>query len=109
MHAPVTTPGSRSLRPQERLRVGLVLGGFPSEKAAAFKYFLLLLNRLQETFEFEFYDSPADDPLVRILGSKKPVDAETVREMLPTFATSLKRSVDRVIRDFDLAASWPTQ
>lgn len=38
------------------VRVGLVLAAFPREKVAAFKYFLLLLNRLQRTFEFEFHE-----------------------------------------------------
>jgi hypothetical protein len=106
----VTTPSSRSSRgTQDRLRVALVLGGFPSEKATAFKYFLLLLNRLQRTFEFEFFDPPSEDPLIEILRSKDPLEANSVREKLPAFDNRLRQSVDRVIQEFELAATWPTQ
>jgi hypothetical protein len=107
----LVTPPSRgpSRGAEGPLRVGLVLGGFPSEKATAFKYFLLLLNRLQRTFEFEFYDPPAEDPLMGLLRSKDLLDANSVREKLPAFANRLRQSVDRVIQDFELAVTWPTQ
>jgi hypothetical protein len=106
---PSVTTIRNSLEKKSRPRVALVLGGFPSEKATAFKYFVLLLNRLQQTFEFEFYDAPTGDPLIPILRSDDPQNPDLVREMLPAFANRLRQSVHRVARDFELPTAWPTQ
>ena len=42
----------------------------------AFKHFLLLLNRLQQTFEFAFYKGPSDDSLVEWLRSGDVLDVD---------------------------------
>src|SRR5437773_11706684 len=124
------TPESHSsttTRPS--IGVALVLVGFPAEQVPAFKYFLLLLNRLQRTFEFAFYDSPADHPLVRMLNTYVPGDArfKLVRRLwrrhrnkllappadlyphLLPFAAELKRCAAEAIKRFDLATAFPSQ
>lgn len=91
------------------IRVGLVLVAFPHEKSTAFKYFLLLLNRLQRTFEFAFYEAPSDDPLNAWLGSGNVLSANETREQLLGFADRLHLSAEEQINAFDLSSSYPSQ
>jgi hypothetical protein len=91
------------------IRVGLVLAAFPLEKATAFKYFLLLLNRLQEVFEFQFHDSPASDPLVSLLACTEALDAVATGDQLLDFATRLKADFDRKIVRHDLSPTYVSQ
>lgn len=90
-------------------RVALVLAGFPLEKATAFKYFLLLLNRLQTTFEFQFHDPPADDPLVSMLAGKERLDADEIRPRLLDFAKQLKADFENNVQAFDLSSTYVSQ
>lgn len=96
-------------RPAPPIRVGLVLAAFPREKETAFKYFLLLLNRLQKTFEFAFYTPPKNDPLVALLSSGRVLDADETKGQLLGFAERLRRRAEEQIRIFDLSSSYPTQ
>ena len=72
--APAPTPGADDKRP---IGVALVLAHFPTRQISALKYFLLLLNRLQRTFEFGFYDPPLDHPLMAVL---KPDPVTPIRK-----------------------------
>lgn len=95
--------------PTPPIRVGLVLAAFPREKSTAFKYFLLLLNRLQQTFEFAFYEPPASDPFIGWLVSKGKLDDDEARNQLLGFADRLRRSAEKQINEFDLSSSYPSQ
>jgi hypothetical protein len=91
------------------IRVALILAAFPSETANAFKYFLLLLNRLQHVFEFEFHEPAKNDPLIRHLQSKKRLNADRLREQLGQFSTRLKQSFDQSRAHFDLSETYVSQ
>lgn len=101
--------GEMTSRPAPPIRVGLVLAAFPREKETAFKYFLLLLNRLQKTFEFAFYEPPENDPFIRLLGSGEVLDADETRGHLLGFAELLRRRAEGQVREFDLSSSYPAQ
>lgn len=91
------------------ISVALVLANFPTKQIAAFKYFLLLLNRLQRTFEFAFYDPPNNHPLMTALRSEQLLDPDQLREHLLPFANELESSAKKRIEKYDLARSFPTQ
>lgn len=93
----------------EPIRVALVLAAFPSEKATAFKYFLLLLNKLQQVFEFQFHDPPREDKLVPFLAAKGLKDPDETREHLLEFADRLKATFDANVRAFDLSTTYVSQ
>ncbi len=101
--------GSEFEKDKPPIRVALVLAGFPLEKATAFKYFLLLLNRLQRVFEFQFHDAPEDDELVAILSGKEALDSDEIREQLLDFAERLKADFDENIEHFDLSSTYASQ
>ena len=106
---PDETEATAGAPPSVPISVALVLANFPQKQIPAFKYFLLLLNRLQRTFEFAFYDPPPDEPLTAALRSKKPVDPGSVRRHLLPFGASLKAIADETINRVDLARAFPSQ
>jgi hypothetical protein len=89
------------------IRVGLVLIAFRGKQARAFKYFLLLLNRLQRTFEFAFYDAPSDDPLTMWITSARVLDVDATRDLLVPFSERLQQRAAARIRAEDLSTSHP--
>lgn len=109
--------------------VALVLAHFPKRHVVAFKYFVLLLNRLQQTFEFAFYDPPVEHALMKLLRKRwafpwtrhsKPnkesgpigrnlVDPDDARPHLVPFAETLKAVAEERIKRFDLAPAFPQQ
>jgi hypothetical protein len=91
------------------IRVALILASFPSETASAFKYFLLLLNRLQHVFEFEFHEPPNNDPFIRYIQSKKRLNADRTRDQLIPFSARLKEAFNQRIHHFDLSETYVSQ
>src|SRR5712692_3931814 len=91
------------------IRVGLVLAAFPSENATAFKYFLLLLNRLQTVFEFQFHDPPRDNKFVRFLSTKGLKNPDETRDQLLDFARRLRAKFDLDVEAFDLSTTYVSQ
>ena len=91
------------------ISVGLVLAAFPRDNATALKYFILLLNRLQRTFEFAFYECTSDDPLVKWLKSARVLDADATRNQLSDFGDRLRQRAEDRIRRYDLSNSYPSQ
>jgi hypothetical protein len=91
------------------ISVGLILANFPRRQVPAFKYFLLLLNRLQKTFEFAFYDPPAGHPLIGTAARTGPIDPDRLRPLLLPFEQSLREIAEKRITQFDLARNFPSQ
>lgn len=91
--------GEQRTRP---IRVGLVFVAFPAKDITPYKYYLLLLNHLQRSCEFELYDVDEDDDFIRLLGSNI-VDADEARRGLEAFGTRLHQEFASAIKEHDLA------
>ena len=102
------TASEKTNRP-DLIRVALVLAAFPTEKESAFKYFLLLLNRLQHTFEFEFHQPPENDAFVSYLESKERLDADETENQLIEFSARLKGSFNKRVTRWDLSKTYVSQ
>ena len=91
------------------IAIALVLANFPSKQVPAFKFFILLLNRLQHTFEFAFYDADPDDPFMATLREKQLLNPDVVRAELVPFGGRLQAKARETIERYDLAPTFPTQ
>jgi hypothetical protein len=96
-------------RTQRPIGVALVLANFPSNQIAAFKYFILLLNRLQRTFEFGFYDAPARDKFICGLTQPGLLDPALTRSGLVPFGERLCLAAEERITQHDLSPNFPEQ
>jgi hypothetical protein len=90
------------------IRVGIVFAAFPAKDTTPYKYFLLLLNSLQRSCEFELFDVNEDDDFIRTLDSKI-VDADTARNGLEEFGVRLRHHIALAIKAHDLAVEQPDQ
>src|SRR5262245_20640646 len=95
-------------RIQKPLRIGLVFAAFPVKDVTPYKYFLLLLNRLQRSCEFEFLDYEKDDVFLHRLGSGT-LDADEARSELEEFGSRVRKQVQESMAAFDLAREMPKQ
>jgi hypothetical protein len=90
------------------IRVGVIFAAFPAKDTTPYKYFLLLLNSLQRSCEFELFDIEEDDDFIKRLSSKI-VDADTARNGLEDFGTRIRTQIAMSIEAHDLAVEQPDQ
>jgi hypothetical protein len=90
------------------IRVGIVFAAFPAKDTTPYKYFLLLLNRLQRSCEFELFDIDENDEFVKTL-DETIVDADEAIKGLDAFGTRLRQQIAAAIEVHDLAAEQPDQ
>ncbi len=88
------------------LRVGIAFAAFPAKDITPYKYFLLLLNHLQRSCEFELFDIPEDDGFVRAL-SAKVVDGDEARAGLEAFGVRFRRNLIETAEAHDLSTGQP--
>jgi hypothetical protein len=90
------------------IRVGVVFAAFPAKDLTPYKYFLLVLNRLQRSCEFELFDADENDEFVRLLADGA-VDADEARKGIKAFGARLRAQIDLAIHAHDLAVEQPDQ
>jgi hypothetical protein len=90
----------------KRIRAGILFAAFPAKDLTPYKYFLLLLNRLQRSCEFEVFDPDDEDPFLRSLG-KRVVDADRVRAGLAEYGSRVREGIASAIGTHDLATTTP--
>jgi hypothetical protein len=90
------------------IRVGLVFAAFPAKDTTPYKYFLLLLNHLQRSCEFELFDVDENDEFIKGLKADL-VDGDDARNGLEAFGTRLRQQIASAIKDHDLAVEHPDQ
>jgi hypothetical protein len=95
------------------IRVGIVFVAFPAKDLAPYKYFLLLLNRLQSSCGFELFDVDEDDEFVQVLNktvvNKTAADGDIVRNGLDAFGIRVRKQIATSVDDFDLSEEQPDQ
>ena len=93
------------------LRIGVVFAAFPVKDTAPYKYFVLLLNHLQKSCEYELFDVNESDPFVALLETPAfgEVDAKSARSALAAFGERLREQIRDAIREHDLAVEEPDQ
>jgi hypothetical protein len=91
------------------LRVAVVFAAFPAKDLVPYKYFVLLLNHLQKSCEFELVDLDEDDAFVHVLSMSGVANADQARAGLADFGTSLHSQIAAAIVHHDLAAEQPDQ
>lgn len=67
------------------IRVGVLLVGLEHANLHALRFLVLQMNRLQNTFEYEFLPAPLTDPLLRLLRSPGLVSRKRIRDDIPGF------------------------
>jgi hypothetical protein len=87
-------------------RIGIVLSGLEETNLDALRYLILELNRLQGSFEFEFYSLPPDDPFLRHLGTQE-VDRERTKDLIPPFAERCRAHLEMENETFGLQEPPP--
>jgi hypothetical protein len=90
------------------MRIGVTFVAFPSKDLTPYKLFVLLLNRLQRSCEFEIYDADEDDEFVGML-EEGAVDADRTRARLDGFGQRIRMQIEARIKEFDLLAQQPDQ
>ena len=90
------------------MRIAIVFAAFPARDITPYKYFLLLLNQLQRSCEFELFDVDEDDEFIKEL-RKSFVDADKVRNKLDAFSIRLRQQMSVAIENHDLVAEQPDQ
>jgi hypothetical protein len=66
------------------------------------------MNKEQDQFQFEFYDSHPGDPLMTMLASRRElVDRDRVRAMLPEFVQDLRQGLTKLTNAFELSETVP--
>lgn len=90
------------------LRIGVLLNGLEEANVDALKYLILHSNRLQNSFQFEFYTLPNEDALLSLLRSKDLVDRTTVKSQIPSFYGRCMTHLTREVRDYGLQEPPPT-
>src|SRR5438105_2617085 len=85
------------------IRVGVLFAAFPAANLAPYKYFVLLLNRLQKSCEFELFDTNNSDPFVSFLGASSAIDASAARAGLAAFGDRTRAEIVQAIKNHDLA------
>lgn len=91
------------------IRICLVFAAFPANDLTPYKYFLLLLNRLQRSCEYEIYDISPDDKFINMLASPPIVDADAARNGLADFGVRVRQQIVEGIKVHDLAEQQPDQ
>jgi len=86
----------------QRRRIALIIVGFKPKQETACKYFLLLLNHLQSTFEYEFLDRPEKNELLTKLASQDEADADSIRGQLGTVRESVIGAYQETLVENDL-------
>src|SRR5688572_7466825 len=90
------TQGDHKGRP---LRVGIVFTAFPVKKITPYKYFILLLNTLQKSCQFELFDIRDNDRFIEILKSE-------MVDMAPGFTHDQINSTTHKESLVDSPANW---
>jgi hypothetical protein len=90
------------------LRVAIAFGAFGVRDLTPYKYFLLLLNRLQRTCQFEIHDIDGGDAFLRSL-AKSADNAQQARDGLADFGERFRRHIEQGIKRYDLAKDAPDQ
>jgi hypothetical protein len=85
-----------------------VFAAFPANDITPYKYFLLLLNQLQQSCEFELFDVDENDEFIRGLAADV-VDGDEARNGLEAFGTRLREQIHSAIKSNDLAVEYPDQ
>ena len=97
------------------LRVGVVFAAFPAKDTVPYKYFVLLLNQLQRSCQYEFLDIDEHDAFVTILetatleAGEALVAANEARAGLGSFGERLRGQIRTLIDRYDLAVELPEQ
>src|SRR4051794_354094 len=90
------------------IRGGLIFAAFPAKDITPYKYFLLLLNVLQRSCQFELFDIDQSDPFIKDLHASI-VDANGARAGLDDFGYRIRKQIALSIEAHDLAAEEPHQ
>jgi len=98
------------------IRIGVVFATFPAKDTAPYKYFVLLLNQLQKSCEYELFDVDETDEFVKLLENPASVDgeilvvnAEEARSSLSDFGARIRAQIQSDIVFHDLAVEEPDQ
>ena len=99
-----TTPADH----QPPIRVGVAFAAFPVRDITPYKYFVLLLNRLQHSCEYELVDIYRKDHYVKWL-RQKLVPANPARDSLAKFGARIHEQIAAAIDVHGLAVEQPDQ
>lgn len=99
-------------KPVAPIRVGVVFAAFPVNDLTPYKYFILLLNQLQHSCEFEIHDVNESDPYLAGLSVKPKwwqrftptvINAKNARAGLGEFGARQREEIAKAIQEHDLA------
>lgn len=90
------------------IRVGVVFAVFPGTDHTPYEYFVVLLNRLQKSVEYEIFDCPEDDAYVRLL-EHLSIEADMARDGLAAFGDRLRTFVEQEMDEYKLTKKIPDQ
>jgi hypothetical protein len=89
------------------LRVGVIFCGLERANLAALKYLILETNRQQTLFQYELYEVLWNDPFLRTLGARPPIDRDETRDGANEFVIRCDAELNRQISDACLKESTP--
>lgn len=91
-------------------RLGVIVMPARKLNESALQFLILAMNKEQARFQFEFYDlSPADHPLLEILGSGKTVDRAKAEGHMSDFVERARACIDSRSKQMELAGEEPPE
>ena len=90
----------------EKVRIGIILGPLGRLNLSALRYFIIHLNTLQGSFEYEILPHDADDVFIKQLASKS-VDQKKVKRQVDKFLGRYKKFLKSQIAKFKLKEQPP--
>ena len=87
-------------------RIGLLLVGLEQANTVALRFLVLQMNRLQQTFEYEFLPVPDDEFILQLRRSEVLVRND-VKEQMPGFAERYRNSLAKQKIEYGLRETPP--
>jgi hypothetical protein len=93
--------------PKKVKRIGIMLSGFGKINLSAFRFLVLKMNSLQNTFEFEFLPLDSNDPFVQSLSSKFEINRNSLKGEIPSFLERHQQFLDELNEGYKLKEMPP--